>query len=422
MARVLVHVTTAPGHLFPLVPGLLELGRRGHDVQVRVGAELVGVARDAGLDAVPTDPRIDAIPVATPAEETGPNGLRRALGGLMARGPAERADLTAAIETFNPDVVLVDINAYGAAVAAEAAARAGGPRWATTLPSLLPLRGAGIPPYGLGLAPARGPLGRLRDRALWPVVIRQFGKAMLPPLNLMRAEAGLAPLASPFDHVLTSDRLLVLTGDPLEYPRADLPESVRFVGAQQWDPPAETPDWLAEPGAPWVLVTTSTDYQGDERLAEVAVEALRGELVGVLVTLGGAYDTARLESAGNVRVERFVPHGPVLAHAAAVVCHGGMGITQKAIAAGVPVVAVPFGRDQPEVARRVAEAGAGLVLPAKRLTADRLRAAVHAAIEAAPAARAAAERMRANGGPDRLADAVEELAAPCPAPLTGAAR
>ena len=66
------------------------------------------------------------------------------------------------------------------------------------------------------------------------------------------------------------------------------------------------------------------------------------------------------------RVERFVSHAAVLERAAAVVCHGGMGIVQKAIAAGVPIAAVPFGRDQPEVARRVVEAGAGVAAARRR--------------------------------------------------------
>lgn len=35
------------------------------------------------------------------------------------------------------------------------------------------------------------------------------------------------------------------------------------------------------------------------------------------------------------------------------ISHGGTGTTQKALAAGVPVCAVPFMRDQFEVARRV---------------------------------------------------------------------
>jgi len=103
-----------------------------------------------------------------------------------------------------------------------------------------------------------------------------------------------------------------------------------------------------------------------------------------------------------VRVERFVPHGPVLARAAAVVCHSGMGIVQKAVAAGVPIAAVPFGRDQPEVARRVVEAGAGVRLRTKDLTPERLRATVREALAMRPV-------PRGTGGAARFADAVEEL-------------
>jgi UDP:flavonoid glycosyltransferase YjiC (YdhE family) len=128
-----------------------------------------------------------------------------------------------------------------------------------------------------------------------------------------------------------------------------------------------------------------------------------------VLTLADAYDTVTLPPAPNVRVERFLPHGPVLERAAAVVCHSGMGIVQKAIAAGVPIAAVPFGRDQPEVARRVLEAGAGVQLRTKHLAPERLRATVREAIGMRAGARAAGARMRAAGGGARLADAAEEL-------------
>jgi MGT family glycosyltransferase len=399
MARILAYTSPAAGHLFPLIPGLLALQERGHDVHLRIGERLLGVARDAGLQAQPCDPAIAAIEIddhTAGLKDT--EKLRRGLGSLLVRGPLERADLDRAIAEVDPDVIVVDTNSYGATVAAQASGRP----WAIALPSLLPVPGKGIPPYGLALRPLGGPLGRVRDRVLWKLIEREYGKAMLPRLNALRTEAGLPALASPIDHVLGPDRLIVMTGEPLEYPRADLPPNVRFVGAQLWDPPAAAPAWLDEPGDPWVLVTTSTDYQGDEQLARVAVAALRDEPVRVILTLADAYDTADVAPAPNVRVERFVPHGPVLERAAAVVCHSGMGIVQKAVAAGVPIAAVPFGRDQPEVARRVVEAGAGVRLRTKDLTPERLRATVREALAMRPPA-------RGTGGGARFADAVEEL-------------
>jgi MGT family glycosyltransferase len=407
MARILAYTSPAAGHLFPLVPGLLALQERGHDVHLRIGERLLGVARDAGLDAQACDPAIAEIVVddhSGHVKDT--EKLRRGIGSLLVRGPLERADLDRAIAEVDPDVIVVDTNSYGATVAAQASGRP----WAIALPSLLPVPGRGIPPYGLAMRPLRGPLGRVRDRVLWKLLEREYGKAMLPRLNALRADVGLPALRSPLEHVLGPDRLIVMTGEPLEYPRTDLPADVRFVGAQLWDPPAAAPAWLDAPGDPWVLVTTSTDYLVDEELARVAVEALRDEPLRVILTLADAYDTAEVAPARNVRVERFVPHGPVLEHAAAVVCHSGMGIVQKAVAAGVPIAAVPFGRDQPEVARRVVEAGAGVQLRTKDLTPERLRAAVRAALALGPSARAASARLRASGGGARFADAVEELA------------
>lgn len=65
----------------------------------------------------------------------------------------------------------------------------------------------------------------------------------------------------------------------------------------------------------------------------------------------------------NARVEHFVPHSLVLDRAAVAITHGGMGSTQKALAKGVPVVVVPFGRDQHEVAAVVLAADAGAAKP-----------------------------------------------------------
>ncbi|WP_205472543.1 glycosyltransferase [Nocardioides sp. SYSU D00038] len=406
MTRFLVYTAPATGHVLPLVPGLLELRRRGHAVHVRTHPGLVADLRALGLDAAPVDQRVVDVPVTDHEATSDTDRLRAGQVDLMLRGRFDGPDLRAAIDAVDPDVLLVDAISYGAQTVAEAS---GLPR-ALVLPSVLPLPGRGVPPYGLGLRPMRGPLGRLRDAVLMKVVLRMFGRAMLPGLNDLRRAEGLPPFADALDPYRAPDAVLALTGEPLEYPRTDLPEHVHLVGAQPWDLPAERPAWLDEPGDPWVLVTCSTDYQGDEELARTAVEALRDEPVRVLLTVADAYDTVDLPEAANVRVERFVPHGHVLPECAAVVCHGGFGIASKAMAHGVPTVVVPFGRDQPEVARRVVEAGAGVTLRPRDLSPVRLRDAVADARRLAPAAAAAGATLRAHGGAGRFADAAEALA------------
>jgi MGT family glycosyltransferase len=139
-----------------------------------------------------------------------------------------------------------------------------------------------------------------------------------------------------------------------------------------------------------------------------ALEALAGEPVHVVATLPSG-DPTGVDAPANATVLSFVPHGPILERAACAITHGGMGATQKALARGVPVCAVPFGRDQFEVARRVEVAGAGTRLPAQRLSPKRLRAAVKAAIQCEDGARRVAAGYRRAGGAVAAADALEEL-------------
>ena len=129
-----------------------------------------------------------------------------------------------------------------------------------------------------------------------------------------------------------------------------------------------------------VLVTTSSVRQADTALVRTALRALDGETVHVVATLPAGTAGIGDYAHRHANVTGFVPHAAVLDRAVCVVTHGGMGITQKALSRGIPVCAVPFGRDQFEVARRVELARCGTRLPARHLTASRLRDAVVAAM------------------------------------------
>src|SRR5262249_19684932 len=216
--------------------------------------------------------------------------------------------------------------------------------------------------FGPGLRPAHGFAGRLRDRLVGRLVHGAVERN-LPKLNALRRRVGVLPLPSMTDFGRGAPRPLYYTAEPFEYPRRDWPASVTMLGPMAWEPASAPPHWLGEIERPIVLVTCSTEYQHDERLIEATFEAFAGDDV-VIVATTGSIDPAPFRPPANARVERFVPHSALLPRAACVVCHGGMGITQKALAAGVPPCVVPFGRDQFEVAMRVDVAQAGSRLPA----------------------------------------------------------
>lgn len=401
--KILVYTSPSRGHLFPFVPVVTELQARGHSVTVRTVEAGVGHLRGLGVAAEPIDQRLESIPHDDYLAKSPIGAIKRAIVVFTRRAPLEVEDLQAAIKAEAPDFVVVDANCWGAAAATE---RSGLP-WATYLPYPAPVPGRGVPPFGPGLAPARGIAGRLRDAVLRPLLAGSLERVMRPALNGVRSSVGVPDLQTVSDLYTRAPLTVYLTAEPFEYPRSDWPASFRLVGPISYDPPAEVPQWLAKVDKPVVLVTTSSEYQDDQRLAAAALEGLREEDVFVIVTLPSG-DPATLDVPANARVETWLPHSAVLPAAAVVVTHGGMGATQKALAAGVPVVAVPFGRDQFEVARRVEVSGAGVRLHPKQLTPDRLRRAVREARTKTPGAQQLATTFAAAGGALAVADAIEQ--------------
>ena len=54
--RILAYTSPARGHLYPLVPVLDELARRGHTIALRTLSSQVGAMTDRGFDAAPIAP------------------------------------------------------------------------------------------------------------------------------------------------------------------------------------------------------------------------------------------------------------------------------------------------------------------------------------------------------------------------------
>jgi MGT family glycosyltransferase len=406
MTRVLAYTTPARGHLYPIVPTLLELRRRGHTVAVRTLSSQLERVRDLGFEAAAIDPAIEAIEHDDWKGRNPLDRVQRALEVFMQRAPLDAADMTRAMDEERPDALLVDGNAWGASLVAEAS----GMSWAQWMPYLLPLPSPGVPPWGPGLKPGKGPLVAARDQLLDRVIRSKMNGVVLARTNDARTDAGLAPVGDVTELFARPPLLLYLTAEPMEYPRPNWPASIRMVGPGIWEPEeAEAPAWLDDgDDRPLVLVTLSSEFQDDGKLVSTTLEALRDEPVRVVATTVGT-DPASFDAPANARVESFVPHGPLLDRAACVVCHGGMGITQKALARGVPVCVVPFGRDQLETARHVQVAGAGTRLPAQRLSPKRLRASVRQAMGMGDGARRMAAGFEAAGGAPAAATAFEEL-------------
>lgn len=404
--RLLAYTSPARGHLYPVTPIMAELAARGHDVRLYGLADELAHLQPLGIECSPIDPAVEAIEIEDWRERSLRGAGMSALSTFAQRSLGEAPDLARAIERDRPDVLVIDINCWGAATVAEAS----GLPWAMYAPYLLPLHSRDAPPFGMGLRRMDGPVGTLRDALVRRMMDASWDRTAMPTIRKLRTEHGL-PAVAHFDDLFACPPLLLsLTAEGFEYPRSDWPANVRLVGPVNWSPPQPPPAWLQEMSDPLVLVTCSTERQRDKRLLHVALEALPASGISVIGTTA-AHDPDAFHAPAGSRVVRFVAHEAILQRATCVVCHGGMGITQKALAAGVPAVVVPFGRDQLETARRVEFAGAGVRISPRRLTPERLAAAVREAIGMRAGAQRVSGAYADAGGAVAAAEAIEALVA-----------
>jgi MGT family glycosyltransferase len=197
--------------------------------------------------------------------------------------------------------------------------------------------------------------------ACFLAVLNEHDFDLYAPVARLRAEFDFpAPLRD-----RSGEAYLTLAPRSLEHP--DFPE---YAGTRRFRAPAvrarPLPDWWNGSTDPLVYVSFGSAAAGNGYFPEIylgAIDALADAPVRVLLTVGTEADPAELGALpANVHVEPWVPQGAVMAHASAMVGHGGSGSTLAAMAAGMPLAVVPLFADQPENAQRVADLGAGLRL------------------------------------------------------------
>ncbi|GAA1432031.1 glycosyltransferase [Mycobacterium cookii] len=403
MATILAYTSPALGHLLPTGALLSELARRGHAIHLRTLSTGVEIGQRLGFTTEAIDPRIEEIELDDWTATNPVASLKISVEVFGSRAMHEVADLAESVAHTRPDALLVDVNCWGA----QSAADAGPIPWACFSPFTPPLRSPGVPPFGLGLRPMSGAVGRMRDAAVRTAVVKRLEKVMLLPINMIRAKVNAGPVGSMDEFLRRSPLLLVASGKPFQYSQTDWGAGVQMIGPCVLDSdPNPDPDWLASIDRPIVLVTTSSEKQADDNLVRTAMTALADEPVHVVATLPAGLPDGIVTSP-NATVCQFVSHGAVLDRAVCAVTHGGMGATQKALAHGVPVCVVPYGRDQFEVARRVEVARCGTRLPAKKLSPSRLRAQVRKAMTMTDGAKRVAAGFAATGGVAHGADLFE---------------
>jgi UDP:flavonoid glycosyltransferase YjiC (YdhE family) len=357
--RVTLLAAGSRGDVQPFVALGAELRRRGHTVRLATHRDFQSLAEDAGLEywALPSGPSD------IPSSANSPLRLFRALvRHLDHMGPELAAQTLAA--SVGAEVVVENMLSHTEAVES------------LTMPWCMALY---VPLMPTSVFPAPGlptlPLGPRYNRLTHAAAYRLQDQAVVRWLGLASRW-----VRFPWQQ-LTRNRPALFAFSPSVIPRpADWPPTCHVTGYWFWERTYEPSEMLAaflEKGPPPVALTFGSLWRfAPIGATQIAVEAA-SRAGRPLIVMG---DPEAAAPDGTLQLSE-VDHHWLFPRTAAVIHHGGAGTTAAALRAGVPQVAVPFFADQPFWAARLRALGvAPPAVPMRRLSADRLGAAVAAAL------------------------------------------
>jgi MGT family glycosyltransferase len=365
--RFLIVTWDGGGNVHPSIGVGRALGARGHAVRIVGQRTLAARIEAAGCAFRPLPMELEWDPSKGRAWE---DQTQRPYARLLMTGWPTAETILAEMEQDPADVLLIDCFLRNGLSAAEATGR--------PVAALLHVR------YRFPTE-IQDPKVRMGD---------------FEPTNETRRRLGLAPLSPESGELLRyqlwrrCERVLAVIPREFEDFEGELPPNLHYVGPvlegdekeAHWDLP-----WPPDHPDPLVLIAFSSTYMSHESAINRVLEALQELPVRPLVTLGPGLEPHEVTAPGRAVLRRYLPHALVLPHTSLVVTHGGMGTVMAAFTYGVPMVCMPFGRDQRGNAARVEALGAGRTIAPDATVAD-IRRTVDQAL-GSEAIRAGAKRM-----------------------------
>nr|WP_232090899.1 glycosyltransferase [Sphingomonas sp. HMP9] len=353
---------------------LVESGRR---VTVIHMADVAALVPDCGVGFAALDHPADRQGLLADyyrklAQPSGPIGLPRMIRGTASMTELLLKALPAALTRLGVDAVLADsVEPAGALVARHLRLP-----FVTAVTGLPLLREPTVPPPFLGWTYRPDAVGRNRNSGGYAV-----SDLLMRPITTMVSTYARHWGLDPDPRQLWSDRLQIAQCPAgLDFPRLALPESFRYGGPWRLD---EREQHLPESDGRPLIFCSLGSLQGARRSLFAAMTAACAAVGARAVVAhgGGLSDREANSLPGNPLVRAFWCQTRILPFCSAAILHGGFNTVLDALAAGVPIVAVPLAFEQPATAARLkrigaarivsaADAGRGGLEPALRLVLD----------------------------------------------------
>ena len=257
----------------------------------------------------------------------------------------------------------------------------------------------------------------LRRSLFWFAERRILDPMLAPPINRLRAELGMSPIARIFGAWRQSPQsILALFPGWYGHP-ADWPAHLKHVGFVQYDQgeshelPAKLREFL-DAGDPPIVVSFGSAMRMGRPFFEAAVEAFKLlNRRGLILAKQGDQIPANLPA--TVLQVDYAPFSLVLPACAAIIHHGGIGTSAQAMTAGIPQLVMPLAFDQPDNANRLEKLGVARWLKPDRFTGPNVAKMLQELTQSETvrtACQTVAKKMAAEPNPaSAIIDAVEKL-------------
>jgi UDP:flavonoid glycosyltransferase YjiC (YdhE family) len=336
MPRILFHAPPLVGHTLPMMGLACALRAKGHVVAWALGEDVQPLARRQGFEVLAVGPsrawamqhllrrwpERAGLSSAQQVLELGP----RLFADVYA--PATLPELRLAMQAWQPDLVVHDVMAHAAPLAAAL----------NGLPSIS---------HGFGLP--------------------------RPQTSVDSAHARMASLWQAHGQDLTAD-----SGNHRHGHIDICPPSMRPAG-----PPLAAPAWLLSPASgvrrslgprEGILASFGTVHH-EQAAFEALLQTLQAGPWPTRIALGRPVEPTR-HLPPHVHAVAWLDLGAEWARCRVGACHGGAGTMLGALAQGVPLLLLPVAADQFRNAQALRAVGAGLVLEGEGQTAVRMRLAL----------------------------------------------
>jgi len=410
VANVALICPPLPGHLNPTTALGRALKRRGHAVTYFHIPGVEASVRKAGVDFKPVgepDTGVLAARIRKMSELSGLKSLRFAVACSRECSAILCESLPGALSDAAIDLLIVDQNEPAGGTVAEHL----GLPFISICPSLPLNREPDIPPPFVPWPYNTGRWARLRNRIGSSVTDRLIAP-INKTVNRYRSMWGLPPLLQPDDSFSPIAQICQMTSD-FDFPRRELPESFHYVGpfCDRTGPESAFP-FERLSGKPLIYASLGTLQEGNSGTFRVIAEACAGLDAQLVIATGGSKGRPLTDLPGSPIVVNYAPQLEILSRASLTITHAGLNTVMQSLAFGVPMIALPITHDQPGIAARVKRSGTGEVIPAARVTAPHLQAAVQR-VMTDPLCRIRAGALRASiqraGGVERAATIVEDV-------------